>query len=141
MLSQSKDLTVEEKNVYINCLAYILNFDKAATMVRKEYLENQIKDIGLSLKDFDKIKKKQKPEDIIKELKSISDIRSKRYILREMILLAIADHELTDDEIKTIFQIGTKSGIKEEKVGDFFLWAAKGIEWEIEGTQLVEENL
>lgn len=141
MLSQSKDLNTEEKTVYVNCLAYILNFDKASTLVRKEYLQNQIKDLGLSLKDFDNIKKKQKPEDIIKELKSISDIRTKRFILREMILLAVADHELTDNEIKTIFQIGTKSGLKEEKVGDFFLWAAKGIEWEIEGTQLVEENL
>lgn len=140
MLSISKDLTVEEKNIFLNCLAYVLNFDKKATPARKEYLENQIKDIGLSLKDFDNIKKKRKTDDIAKELKSIHDIRIKRYILREMVLLAVADHELTDEEIQTIFKIGMKIGLKEEKIGDFFLWAAKGMEWEIEGTRLVEDD-
>ena len=53
----------------------------------------------------------------------------------------LGDHELTDEEIQTIYQIGTCSGLKEEKISDFFLWAAKGIEWQIEGTQLVEDNL
>ena len=141
MLSLSKDLSAEEQGVFLNCLAYVLSFDKTATPVRKEYLENQVKDIGMNLKDFEKIKKKQKPDDIIKQLKTIEDIRIKRYILREMVLLAVADHELTDEEIQTIFKIGVKIGLKEEKIGDFFLWAAKGIEWEIEGTRLVEDDL
>ena len=65
----------------------------------------------------------------------------RRYIVREMILVAISNHELSDDEIATLYAIGTNIGIKEEKVGDFFIWAAKGLEWEIEGLQLIEGDL
>ena len=58
-----------------------------------------------------------------------------------MIMLAIADHEITDDEIRNIYQIAEAVGVSGEKVGDFFIWAAKGIEWKLEGIQLVEEDL
>lgn len=92
-------------------------------------------------KDFRSAKKVKTAGELAKDIKGIGDIKIKRFILREMILLALADHELTDEEIQTIYQIGTCSGLKEEKISDFFLWAAKGIEWQIEGTQLVEDNL
>ena len=85
--------------------------------------------------------KKTKTESVIKELQTIADIRIRRFILREMILLAIADHEISDKEIETIYTIGMKIGIKQEKINDFFIWAAKGIEWQIEGSQLVDEDL
>lgn len=141
MLFFSKDLSLEEKNTYLNCLAFILNIGKSNNEAKKEYMETQVAEMGMSSKDVKKIKKPLKGDDIIKQIKVIADIKVKRFILREMILLAIADHELTDDEISTIYKIGTKSGIKEEKISDLFLWAAKGIEWQIEGTQLVEEEL
>ena len=98
-------------------------------------------EIGLSKKDFRSAKKVKTAGELAKDIKGIGDIKVKRFILREMILLALADHELTDEEIQTIYQIGTCSGLKEEKISDFFLWAAKGTEWQIEGTQLVEDNL
>lgn len=141
MLFFSKDLSLEEKNTYLNCLAFILNVGKSNNEAKKEYMETQMAEMGMSSKDVKKIKKPLKADDIIKQIKTIADNKVKRFMLREMILLAIADHELTDDEISTIYKIGTKSGIKEEKISDLFLWAAKGIEWQIEGTQLVEEEL
>ena len=58
-----------------------------------------------------------------------------------MIMLAIADHELSDTEVDTIYDIGTKTGISVDKIDDFFLWAAKGVEWQIESVKLVEEDL
>ena len=120
MLFFSRDLSIEEKNVY---------------------MEAQMAEIGLNKKDARSAKKVKTPDELAKDIKGIGDIKVKRFILREMILLALADHELTDDEIQTIYKIGTQSGLKEEKIGDLFLWAAKGIEWQIEGTQLVEENI
>ena len=98
-------------------------------------------EIGLSSKDFRKAKKVKTADELAKDIKGIGDIKVKRFILREIILLALANHEVSDEEIKIIYQIGTRSGLKEEKISDFFLWAAKGIEWQIEGTQLVEGNL
>ncbi len=141
MLFFSRDLSIEEKNVYMEALAFILNIGTSKTEAKKEYMEAQMAEIGLSKKDARSAKKVKTPDELAKDIKGIGDIKVKRFILREMILLALADHELTDDEIQTIYKIGTQSGLKEEKIGDLFLWAAKGIEWQIEGTQLVEENI
>lgn len=135
-----KDLTENEKHIYADCLAYILNLNKNSDKNKREYLKEQIGDIGLSAAKLKSLKK-TKTESVIKELQTISDIRIKRFILREMILFAIADHEISDTEIETIYTIGMKIGIKQEKINDFFIWAAKGIEWQIEGSQLVDEDL
>ena len=141
MLFFSRDLSVDEKNVYIEALAFVLNMGEGNTEVKKEYMDNQMAEIGLSSKDFRKAKKVKTADELAKDIKGIGDIKVKRFILREIILLALANHEVSDEEIKIIYQIGTRSGLKEEKISDFFLWAAKGIEWQIEGTQLVEGNL
>lgn len=138
-----KDLTEDEKQVYISALAYILDLDKSkdSENAKKEYLDKQMQEMDISAKEIKKTPKAQKTAEIIKMLKSISDIRIRRFIIREMILLAIADHEISDKEIATIYDIGIHTGIKQEKINDFFIWAAKGIEWQIEGSQLVDEDL
>lgn len=141
MLFFSRDLLIDEKNVYMEALAFILNMDKSNFDTRKEYMETQMAEIGLNKKDFRGAKKVKTAGELAKDIKGIGDVKVKRFILREMILLALADHELTDEEIQTIYRIGTGCGLKEEKISDFFMWAAKGIEWQIEGTQLVEDNL
>ncbi|MFR3313585.1 MAG: hypothetical protein ACLTT2_05075 [Alphaproteobacteria bacterium] len=78
---------------------------------------------------------------MIKELKQVSSMRLKRYIIREMIMLAMANHELSDEEMAAIYTIGMNIGIKEDKINDFFLWAAEGLEWQLAGVKLVEEDL
>ena len=72
-------------------------------------------EIGLSKKRLSQRQKVKTAGELAKDIKGIGDIKVKRFILREMILLALADHELTDEEIQTIYQIGTCSGLKEEK--------------------------
>lgn len=83
----------------------------------------------------------KKADDLIKELKQVSSMRLKRYIIREMIMLAMANHELSDEEMAAIYTIGMNIGIKEDKINDFFLWAAEGLEWQLAGVKLVEEDL
>lgn len=137
------NLDDEEKRTYLRCLIYVMHLRQTAEskQSRKEiFLENQLREIGLPLDELKNIKAK-KTDEIITELKKIHNVKAKRYILREMILLAIADHELNDREISTIYQIGVQAGIKEEKISDFFMWAAQGVEWQINGIKLVEEDL
>ena len=62
-------------------------------------------------------------------------------MLRDMILLAAADHDLSDQEIGEIYEIGTKIGLKAEKIDDFFLWAARGLEWQVDGSRLIDEDI
>ena len=88
-----------------------------------------------------KSSRQKKADDLIKELKQVSSMRLKRYIIREMIMLAMANHELSDEEMAAIYTIGMNIGIKEDKINDFFLWAAEGLEWQLAGVKLVEEDL
>lgn len=141
MTEYKRTLSEDEKITYIQALLYIIDTDHKMTAVNEEYLKRQAEEVGLDSAEIKNIKKPKKPEDLAKELKKISSIRLKRYIIREMIMLALADHELSDEEMTAIYFIGMKAGLKEDKISDFFLWAAKGLEWQIEGQNLVEKDL
>ena len=90
MLFFSRDLSVDEKNVYMEALAFILNVGKSNNDANKEYMETQMAEIGLSKKDFRSAKKVKTAGELAKDIKGIGDIKVKRFILREMILLALA---------------------------------------------------
>lgn len=140
MAFSKKEFTLKQKKIFLKALSYILNIEDTPSERKTEYLRLQAMELNV---DLDKAvpKKALKPADIVKDLAAFDDIRAKRYILREMIILAIADHELSDKEIKTIYEIGLLSGLKQEKIDDFFLWAAEGVEWQLNGLRLVEEDL
>ena len=140
MAIQKRDFNDHQQNVFLEALGFVLNIDKKANQIKLDYLRMQAFEMGYDLRKL-KTKSSLKDIDIISRLNSIKDIRIRRYILREMIMLAIADHELSDTEVDTIYNIGTKVGITVDKIDDFFLWAAKGVEWQIESVKLVEEDL
>lgn len=140
MAIQKKEFSDQQKNIFLEALGYILNIDKKPNDIKLNYLRLQAFEMGYDLRKL-KTKSTLKAIDVINRLNSIKDIRIRRYILREMIMLAIADHELSDTEVDTIYNIGTKTGISVDKIDDFFLWAAKGVEWQIESVKLVEEDL
>ncbi len=140
MAIQKKEFSEQQQNIFLEALGYILNIDKKPNPTKIDYLKLQAFEMGYDMRKL-KTKSSLKAADVISRLNSIKDIRIRRYILREMIMLAIADHELSDTEVDTIYNIGTKVGISVDKIDDFFLWAAKGIEWQIESVKLVEEDL
>lgn len=136
-----ENLGEEEKVIYLGALMYILGGGKTISPERNEYLKRQAEEIGFPEKELKNIKKIKRPETISNRLLEIRNVRLRRYFLREMIMLAITDHELCDVEMCNIYKIGTAIGIKEDKINDFFLWAAQGVEWQIEGVRLVEDDL
>ena len=140
MAIQKKEFSEQQQNIFLEALGYILNIDKKPNPTKIDYLKLQAFEMGYDMRKL-KTKSSLKAADVISRLNSIKDIRIRRYILREMIMLAIADHELSDTEVDTIYNIGTKVGISVDKIDDFFLWAAKGIEWQIESVKLVEADL
>lgn len=137
---QPKNFDENEKNVYMKALTFMLSLDKKNTMEKTDFLKLQAFRCGL---DGRKIKTKttDKISDIVLALNKIDNIAVRRYILLNMILLTIAGHELLDTEVDIIYGIGTKAGISVDKIDDFFLWAARGVEWQIEGMRIVEEDL
>ena len=106
MPDMCKLLDEVEKKLYIQGLAYVLGMNKQDPKQKKEYLLAQMAETGLSESEYKKIKCNCKTDALIKDLEQITDIRAKRYILREMILLAVADHELQDEEVEDLHKIG-----------------------------------
>ncbi len=135
-----KYFSEEQKAIYLDALCFILNIDKKLNEKKLDHLKARAFEIGFDLRKL-KTKCSLKAPELIKLISGIEDIRLKRYVVREMIMLAIADHELTDKDVDTIYHIGTQSGVSQDKIDDFFLWAARGVEWQIEGIKLVEEDL
>ena len=136
--SFKNDLNGEEKLIYLEALLYTL---KKESDLRNDYIPKLAKELGVTVKELRKLGKITKPESISNELLRIKDVRLRRYFVREMIMLAIFDHELADEEMCIIYKIGTAIGIKEDKINDFFLWAAQGIEWQMDGIRMVEDDL
>lgn len=140
MISFKKKMDPEEKITFMEALTFVLNFDGGQSPIQQEHLLRQAFECGLSAAELKKIRKLKKPEELIKRLKDIPHKKTKRFIIREMVIMAVVDHELSDEEMCTIYEIGAGAGLKQEKINDFFLWAAKGVEWQIEGAHLVEDD-
>ena len=135
-----KNFTDLEKNVYMKALAFMLALDKKGTSEKLDFLKLQAFRCGIDGRKV-KTKSSAKAPDIVLALNQIDNIAIRRYILLNMIMLTIAGHELLDTEVDIIYGIGTKAGISIDKIDDFFLWAARGVEWQVDGMKIVEEDL
>lgn len=140
MLYVPENFTAKEKSIYLKALIYVLSLSDH-NKIKEDYLLLQLQRVGISSDKYKEAKSVCKIETLIDNIRGLENLRIQRFIIREMIMLAVADQEVTDDEIRNIYQIAESSGISSEKVGDFFIWAAKGIEWQLEGIQLIEEDL
>ena len=140
MSIQPKNFSDDEKNIYMKALAFMLSLDKKNTPEKTEFLKIQAFKCAIDGRKV-KFKSSDKLSDIALALNKIDNIMIRRYILLNMIMLTIAGHELLDTEVDVIYGIGTKAGISVDKIDDFFLWAARGVEWQIDGTKIVEEDL
>ncbi len=134
----SNTWTDEEKQLYLMSLIYILNLDSDDNPIKKEFMKNKAKELGFAIS---KLKKITSAKELISLLGTIHSVRTKRYFLRDMILLSAADHDLSDNAIGQIYEIGTQIGLKAEKIDDIFLWAARGLEWQLDGSRLVDEDI
>lgn len=135
-----KDFTPQQAEIFLESLAFMLQQDKNAPIEKTQFIKIQAIKLQHPLKGL-KFKTNKCATEIAVLLNKIDNIIIKRYILLQMIMLTIAAHELQDKEVDVIYDIGTKAGISIDKIDDFFLWAAKGVEWQIEGMKIVEEDL
>ena len=104
------ELTEKERNVYITSLLYILDLNDSSAR-NMDYVLSRINDLGLDESVLKKIKRAKGEEEMYKLLAEVKNIRTRRYILREMILVAISNHELSDGEVASIYNIGRHVGI------------------------------
>ena len=136
----NRKLKKKEKEIYWQALSFILGYCSKPNEAKLSYINAQALEIGLSDEDIAKIKILESPTQIVQSIKKIECFAMRRFIIREMIMLAVSAHELQESEIMAIYKIGNDVGIDTDKIDDFFMWAAKGLEWQIEGAKLVKED-
>ncbi len=78
---------------------------------------------------------------MIKMLADIEDIRVKRFIICSLVLYAVSKEELNDRQIDIIYTLGQFIGISQDKIDDFFIWAAQGLQWHLDGNKIINEDL
>lgn len=135
------NMSEKEKIFCIQALKFVLQMEKRTCKDCDEYIKKKIGEFGLTKAMLSGAAVIRSKAEFVKEAKSIQAIRTRRFILKEMILIAITDHEISDEEIAALYEIGMSIGIKQEKINDFFLWAAQGMEWQLEGIKLVEKDI
>lgn len=131
----------KEKTACLNALIYVLNLNKRNIAAKRKHLAIQMKMMDIAEDKYDSSKPPCTFEALVKSLKGLENLRVQRYIISQMVMLSVADHDIGEEEIRNIYALAETIGVSSEKVGDFFIWAAKGIEWKLEGVQLVEEDL
>ncbi|MGD9639209.1 MAG: hypothetical protein AB7U85_09155 [Alphaproteobacteria bacterium] len=135
------ELSENQIRDFLIALSFIMNADGEASEAEKEYIKVAASAYGLVDPDFELIMKERSLGEVERQINWIREKpEAARYMIREMISLAISDGELVDDEINTIFYIGKRLGISEDRMNDMTNWAVEGYEWQIEGFRLVEEN-
>ncbi len=136
----TQKLTKKEKGIYLQALAFIMSQKGKANPALKSYLRVQALEIGVDEKQLEEVKLPQSALELCRSIKKIETMSVRRFIIREMIMLAVAAHELQENEVTLIYQVGNAVGIDTDRIDDLFMWAARGLEWQIEGAKMVEED-
>ena len=141
MIEFYETMSDAEKVICLQALKFVLLLENRTLKDNEKYLKKKMSELGLSKTLVSQNTAFKTKTDFIRTVKKITSIRVKRFILREMVMIAVYDYEIKDDEIATLYELGLGVGINQEKINDFFLWVAQGIEWRLEGFKLVEEDI
>ncbi len=141
MIEFYETMSDAEKVICLQALKFVLLLENRTLKDNEKYLKKKMNEFGMSKALVSETTTFKTKEEFIRTVKKITSIRIKRFILREMVMIAVYDYEIKDDEIAALYELGLGVGINQEKINDFFLWVAQGIEWRLEGLKLVEEDI
>ena len=114
-------------------------------MFKKPFFYNeQIAKIEKYAKDFlddSCAGKKVNNTKMIKLLADIEDIRIKRFVICSLVLYVVSKETINDKQIDIIYTLGQFIGVSQDKIDDFFIWAAQGLQWHFDGNKLIDEDL
>lgn len=141
MIEFYETMSDAEKVICLQALKFVLVLEHRTLKDNEKYLKKKMNEFGMNKALVSEATAFKTKEEFIRTVKKITSIRIKRFILREMVMIAVYDYEIKDDEIAALYELGLGVGINQEKINDFFLWVAQGIEWRLEGLKLVEEDI
>lgn len=136
-----EELSHQQIQDFLTALSFVMHADGESSEEEKEYIKVAALAYGLDEPDFDLIMRKRSLEEVIKKIAWLKEKpTTARYMIREMISLALADGEFLEEELAGISHVSKAVGISEKRLNDMIDWAVEGYEWQIEGFRLIEED-
>ncbi len=134
-------LDLEERISFLSILAALGQVDGAVKKEEARYLSVAARAYDIPEEKLEEVLDNGKTRDIREMSEALSDPVEKRYLIREMFCLAVADGHVDDEEQDMIFDLGSHLGISEERMEDMLFWAQESWELQNEGARLVEEDV
>ena len=132
-------LTEGQKKAFLRAFIKMANVDGHVDNYERDFIQKMAIDFGLFIDDMDQFLKDINLDEIIADVASIKDRRVALELLKQLCVLAHADHVLSDDEVVFIGSIGQAMGIDPEKVEEISHWVIDYLVWNEQGKLIFEE--
>lgn len=130
----------EQKLIFLRVLAHLSGVDGSFDDVEKQYIENIASNNGISADIVDEAIAHDSEEQILEDVKKITQRRVALDLIKEMCFLAHTDDELSDEETLFIGKCGLAMGIELEKIEQISNWVIDRIVW-LEQAKIIFEDL
>jgi len=134
------DLTNEDKKNFLRAIASIIRADGDVDEAEKAYLATTASAYGLPEKSVTEVLNPPPLEQIIDALKKVKSARARRYLVRELVSVALTDGSIDDDEMDIVYSIGEALGVAENRMDEMLEWALEGYQWQLDGLRLVKQD-
>lgn len=132
-------LDENQKIAFMRALARVANADGKLNEEEKEFIKNIAIIYGIEESRISKSLFNCSDEDIIRDVKSITDRKASLELIKEMCMLAHVDAELSTNETLLIGKIGQSMGVSLEKIEQISNWVIDRIIWLEEAKIIFEE--
>lgn len=130
-------LPQEHKIIFLRALFFLANIDGTRDENEIKYIINAAK--HYKLENSGKLFLPASEQEILDELKQITDRRICLELVKEMCMLGHADNDLSDEETLFIGHAGLTMGVELEKIEQISNWVIDRIIWLEQGKIIFEE--
>ncbi len=133
------DLNNEQKEAFIKALVFVMCAD-GAKEEEKAFIKLAMDVYSVNTISLEDVVAPVSAAEVKRIAVKIEDERARRYLVREMIALGFSDGDFSENEMEIVFDIGEALGVSEERINDMIDWAVAGLEWQLEGIDLIERE-
>ena len=130
-------LSNEYKTIFLKALAYLANVDGSRDEQEILYIKKAAEHYKIECPE--KLFEKVSEEEIINEVKKITNRRVCLELIKEMCLLGHSDSDLTEEETLFIGHVGIALGIELDKIEQISNWVIDKIIWLEQGKVIFED--
>ena len=135
-----KDLTEEEKLVFIKVFSKLIKSDNIANKAEIQFLDVIATRYGIAKNKVIEIIKNSDYENCLEEVKKIRTRATALELIKEMCVLANIDNNLDDGELDFLLDIANSLGIEEDKIILINRWVLDSFIMEKAGKIIMEKD-